>query len=420
MTRAHWTIMALLVAATPGSPAAAGGGEDAAKRARSVLRESPLVDGHNDAPWQVRERGKGRLDAVPLGQDTTTLDPPMDTDLPRLREGMVGGQFWSVYVPTSLAGPEAVRATLEQIDVVHRMVARHPEHLALARTADDVERIFADGRIASLMGIEGGHCIGGSPGALRMMYEAGARYTTLTHWRTTDWADAATDAPRHEGLSDFGEDLVREMNRLGMLVDLSHVSAETMRDAIRVSEAPVIFSHSGARAVNPHPRNVPDDVLRAVGRHGGVVMIDFFPAYVSQEVWRWEAAESAEEARLEVLHPGDPDAVEGGLARWREDHPRPKATLKQVVDHIEHVRDLAGVDALGIGGDFDGMAHAPEGLEDVSTYPALLTALARRDWSDEDLAKLAGRNILRVMREAEAVAERLREEREPLVRPVLQ
>lgn len=382
------------------------------EQARKLLERVPLIDGHNDVPWQYRERVKNRLDGIDLAKDTSTLDPPMHTDIPRLRQGGLGAQFWSVYVSAEdLEGPEAVVAVLEQIDVVHRLVARHPDTFELATTAADVERIHKAGRIASLIGMEGGHSIDNSLGTLRTLHAAGARYMTLTHSKNTDWADSATDAPAHGGLTRFGEEVVREMNRLGMLVDLSHVSPETMKEAIAVSEAPVIFSHSSARALTDHPRDVPDDVLRLLPGDGGVVMVTFVPSFVSEEVRQWNAREDAEEARLEALHPGDPDRVKADHEAWRQANPAPRATLAQVADHVEHVRRVAGADHVGIGSDFDGITSTPVGLEGVDDYPVLLAELLRRGWSEEDVSKAAGRNLLRVLREAERVAARLQKQR---------
>jgi membrane dipeptidase len=381
------------------------------ERARAVLRDTPLIDGHNDLPWQLRDRFDNHLESVDLGASTRELDPPLHTDIGRLREGGVGAQFWSVYIPVDLTGGDAVRATMEQIDVVHRMVERWPDALGMALTAADVERVFATGRVASLIGIEGGHSIGESLGALRMLYAAGARYMTLTHWKNTAWADAATDAPAHDGLTQFGEEVVREMNRLGMLVDLSHVSEETMNDALAVTAAPVIFSHSSARAVCGHVRNVPDAVLARLPANGGVVMVNFSSGFVSEKVRQWYATGRAERARIESLHPGDPTAQKQALDAWRKEHPQPRSTLAQVADHLDHIRKIAGVDHVGIGSDFDGISDPPRGLEDVAAYPALLAELLRRGWSEEDVARLAGGNILRVMRQAEQVAARLRAER---------
>lgn len=381
------------------------------RRVDRILSRTPLIDGHNDVPWQVRRRADMDLAGIPFESGTGELEPPMHTDIPRLREGRAGGVFWSVYVPTDLDGPEAVMTTLEQIDVVHRMIERYPQDLQLALTASEVRRAHRKGRIASLIGMEGGHSVGNSLGALRMMYAAGARYMTLTHWHHTDWADAATQPPVHEGLTDFGRSVVREMNRLGMLVDLSHVSAGTMRDALEVSEAPVIFSHSGAFAINPHPRNVPDDVLDAVKANGGVVMVDFLPTYVSAPVAASRAARRGEQARLEAVHLADSDAVQAGLEAWDEANPTPRSTLADVADHIDHIKARIGAAHIGIGSDFDGMGDQPDGLDDVSQVPALLVELLRRGYSDAEVAGIAGGNVLRVMAAAEAVAVRIQRER---------
>lgn len=401
------------------APAARGQGDadagegTAEQRMRQLLDRVPLVDGHNDLPWQLRARVDNQLGELDLRQDQSGLERPLHTDIPRLREGGVGAQFWSVYVPVEMEGASAVQAVFEQIDVVHRLAHRYPETFEIALTAADVERIHGAGKVASLIGMEGGHSIGDSLGVLRRTYDAGARYMTLTHWRGHHWADAATSPPEHGGLTPFGREVVREMNRLGMLVDLSHVSEQVMHDALEVSEAPVIFSHSSAKALTPHPRNVPDDVLRKLEDNGGVVMVTYVPGFVDEGVRQWWAARSAEEARLESLHPGDPEKVEGKLAAWTEENPSPGATLGDVADHIEHVREVAGVEHVGIGSDFDGIRSVPAGLEDVSTYPALLAELARRGWSDDELAALAGLNVLRVMREAEEVAARLQAQRPP-------
>ena len=381
------------------------------ERARKLLDRVPLVDGHNDLPWEYRKRAQNHMDKIDLRAGTAKLDPPMHTDIPRLRQGGLGGQFWSVYIPVETLGADAVQAVMEQIDDVHRLTERYPDTFELALTADDVVRIHKAGRIASLIGMEGGHSIHNSLAALRQLYAAGARYMTITHSKNTDWADSATDAPQHSGLTRFGEEVVREMNRLGMLVDLSHVSPETMRKAIAVSAAPVIFSHSSARALDDHPRNVPDDVLRLLPKNGGVVMVTFVPSFVSEAVRSWNAANDAEEARLKALYPGDPERVKREAEAWRKQHPAPRATLEQVADHVEHVRQVAGIDHVGIGSDFDGIETVPLGLENVADYPALFAELMRRGWSDEDLGKLAGLNVLRVFREAETVAARLRKER---------
>ena len=411
------TLLAAASVMALAAPALAQDAEDAARqeRVRRILSRTPLIDGHNDLPWALRQNHGNDPHAVDL---TTNLDAGTDlhTDIPRLRAGGVGGQFWSVYVPASLSPPDAAIATFEQIDTVKRIVAAHPDVFALAYTADDVVRIHRSGRIASLIGMEGGYSIADSLGLLREFYDAGARYITLTHSRTTTWADSATDAPKWGGLSPFGEEVIREMNRLGMMVDLSHVSEETMLDAMRVSAAPVIFSHSSARAVTDHPRNVPDSVLRLMAEDGGIVMVTFVPGFVSEEVRSWNAARAAEEARLKSLNPGTPDVVTAGLAAWTAAHPLPTATLADVADHIEHVRDVAGIDHVGIGGDFDGVDSLPIGLEGVETYPALLSELIRRGWSEADIRKLAGENLLRVMRAVEAVASSQRDQRPSLAR----
>ncbi len=380
--------------------------------AEAALEAAPVWDGHNDVPIQLR----GRFDNVLADfdfedtSDTGATHPAgraMHTDLARLREGEVGAQFWSVYVSPALEEPEAVQATIEQIDVTKRLIDRYPDDLALALTADDVEAAMGQGRIASLMGMEGGHSIGSSLAVLRQMYALGARYLSLTHSANTPWADSGTAAPEHDGLTDFGRDVVREMNRLGMLVDLSHVSDATMTHALDVATAPVIFSHSGARAVNGHARNVPDSGLRRLPENGGIVMVVALPAYISEEVRQWSAARSGEQARLRALWQGRPDLVEAGLAEWEAANPEPLATVSDMADHIDHVRRVAGIDHIGIGGDYDGMPTGPQGMEDVSGYPALFVELARRGYSQADLEKIASRNMMRVMRAAEARAAQL-------------
>ncbi|HEV2843237.1 MAG TPA: dipeptidase [Thermoanaerobaculia bacterium] len=381
------------------------------ERARKILREVPLIDGHNDLPWEYRQRVKNQLAKIDLRSDTSKLERPLHTDIPRLRRGGLGAQFWSVYIPVSIQGPEAVQTVMEQIDDVHRFAELYPDTFEVARTADDIVRIHKAGRIASLSGMEGGHSINNSLAALRQLYEAGARYMTITHSTNTDWADSATDAPKHGGLTRFGEEVIREMNRLGMLVDLSHVSPDTMKDALAVAQAPVIFSHSSARAVTDHPRNVPDDVLRLMPRNGGVVMVTFVPTFVSEQMRAWGAEVSAVEARFKALHPGDPDRVTRELESWRKANDPPRATLQQGADHIDHVRKVAGVDHVGIGSDFDGITSVPVGLEGVDDYPDLLAELMRRGWKDEEIRKLAGLNVLRVFREAEKVSQRLKKER---------
>ena len=385
------------------------GAQDA--RVDKILREVPLIDGHNDLPWQYRERVKNHLAQIDLRQDQSKIDKPLHTDIPRLKAGRVGGQFWSVYVPASLKGADAVQATLEQIDVVHRMTTAYPDTFALALTADDIVRIHKSGRIASLIGVEGGHSINNSLGALRMLHHAGARYMTLTHSENVDWADSATADPKLDGLSEFGKAVVAEMNRLGMLVDLSHVSPATMHDTLDVTAAPVIFSHSSARAVTGHQRNVPDDVLQRLKTNGGIVMVTFVPSFVSETVRVYGANRAAEEARLKQLHDGEPQNVKAGLEAWEKANPRPRATLNDVADHVEHVIKVAGEDHVGIGGDLDGISSTPAGLESVADYPKLFAELLRRGHSEERLKKLAGLNALRVMRATEAAAARLQKER---------
>lgn len=380
-------------------------------RVARILREVPLVDGHNDLPWEYRQRVQNRLARIDIRQDQSGGDNPLHTDIPRLRRGGVGAQFWSVYVPTSIRGADAVQTTLEQIDVVHRLAAIYPDTFEVARTADDVTRIHRAGKIASLIGVEGGHSINSSLAVLRGFYDAGARYMTLTHSHNVPWADSATDAPVHDGLTRFGREVIAEMNRLGMLVDLSHVSAKTMHDALDATAAPAIFSHSSVRALNGHPRNVPDDVLRRLPGNGGIIMITFVPSFVSETVRLWGAERAALKARLDSFHPGDPAAVDAGLKEWEAANPRPKATLADVADHVEHAIRVAGEDHVGMGGDFDGITTTPVGLESVADYPNLFAELLRRGHSEERLKKIAGLNALRVMRQAEAVAARLRKER---------
>ena len=380
-------------------------------RVERILREVPLIDGHNDLPWQYRERVKNQLAQIDLRQDQSKLAKPLHTDIPRLRAGLLGGQFWSVYVPATIKGADAVQATLEQIDVVHRINAAYPDTFALALTADDVTRIHKSGRIASLIGMEGGHSINNSLGTLRQFYASGARYMTLTHSLNNDWADAATDDPKHNGLTAFGKVVIGEMNRLGMLVDLSHVSPKTMHDALDASAAPVIFSHSSARAVTNHPRNVPDDVLQRMKQNGGVVMVTWVPSFVSERVRTWEGERSAIEARLKSLYSGQPDKVKAEMDAWRTANVRPRATLSDVADHIDHVIRVAGEDHVGIGADLDGIGTTPEHLESVADYPKLFTELLRRGRTEQQLRKLAGLNVLRAMKAAETVAARLQRER---------
>jgi len=377
-------------------------------RVAALLRTHPLVDGHNDLPWEARTQAGYDFDRLDLESRLATTC----TDLPRLREGGVGAQFWSVFVPSGLQGDAAVTATLEQVDAVHQMIGRYSARLGLARTAAEVERVFASGRVASLMGAEGGHQIGCSLGTLRMLYVLGVRYLTLTHNDNVPWADSATDQPVLGGLSPFGRAVVAEMNRLGMLVDLSHVSADTMRDALSATGAPAIFSHSNARSVCDMPRNVPDEVLQAMSSGGGVCMVTFVPEFLSPAAAAWRNGAEQAAAAVEV-RAADYEAFRAFTAGYTVDHPKPNATIADVVRHIDHVREVAGVDAVGIGGDFDGTDTYPLGLEDVSGYPRLFEALADRGWSDEDLVKLAGANVLRVMRDAEAVARDLQASRGP-------
>ncbi|HEV3381805.1 MAG TPA: dipeptidase [Trebonia sp.] len=367
---------------------------------RSMLTRFPLIDGHNDLPWEIRDLyGKD-----PKAANLTRRLPNTHTDIPRLVEGGVGGQFWSVYVPGTLARDEAVTAVLEQIDIVHRMIGTYPDRFQLALTSGDVDRAFSSGKIASLLGAEGGHSIGGSLGVLRTLHQLGVRYMTLTHNQNTGWADSATDEPDAGGLNDFGREVVREMQRLGMLVDLSHVAPSTMNDALDVAQAPLIFSHSSAKAICDHPRNVPDEVLERLKANGGVCMVTFVPSFVSQECADWFNGLRAEAKSRGV----DPKNIHdmSAIVRpgYEKAHPEPAATLAQVADHVEHVREVAGLEHVGLGGDYDGTPSLPVGLQDVSRYPALFAELLRRGWSEPDCEALAGANVLRVLRDAEAVA----------------
>lgn len=376
-------------------------------RALNVLATTPLIDGHNDLPWEIRTDSLApyNVDLYDLRVKTRGM-----TDIDRLRAGHAGAQFWSVYIPGDLTGMTMARAQAEQIDIAKRIIARYPDIFVEARTATDIRRAFADKKIASLIGMEGGHAIENSLALLRMDYDLGARYMTLTHNVTLDWADAALGAQTHGGLTSFGKEVVREMNRLGMLVDLSHVSPATMSDALDVTEAPVIFSHSAARALVDHPRNVPDSILRRLPANGGVVMVTFVPSFVSSEYHEFDN-------RLEAMRSGTTDsaAARAAIREYERVNPRPKAALAQVADHIEHVRRVAGIDHVGIGSDFDGITDTPTGLEDVSKFPALFAELARRGWSDADLRKLAGENVLRTLERAEAAAARLQKSRGPSI-----
>jgi membrane dipeptidase len=402
--------LAVIVTGAAGSPLDAQD-DPALARARRLLASTPLIDGHNDLVWEIRTSPTSPRDVGAYDLRRTT---PGHTDLARLKAGQVGGQFWSIYVPGEAKDSGFARIQLEEFDIARRVVARYPDRLALALTADDIEREFKRGRVASLLGMEGGHVLENSLGALRAYYDLGARYLTLTHNVTLDWADAAADSARHGGLTEFGREVVREMNRLGMLVDLSHVSPGTMSDALDVAEAPVIFSHSSARALTNHVRNVPDSILRRLDANGGVVMVTFVGAFVSQEVADYEAAYAREAAAVQAT--GADTAAH--MREWEGTHARPAATLAQVADHLDHVRQVAGPDHVGIGSDFDGFDHPPVGLEDVSRFPYLFAELIRRGWSDDDLRKLAGRNVLRVLRQAEATAARLRRERQPSTRTI--
>ena len=367
-----------------------------------ILKRTPLIDGHNDLPWAVRDDHDSRIEGLESGTDR--WEPPLMTDMARLRAGRVGGQFWSVYILGTTTGDEAIRTTVEQIDTARRIIEAYPQHLELARTADDMVRIHRAGRIGSLLGVEGGRQMGGSMAALRQFYNLGVRYMTLTHNQTTEWGDSATDEPKHDGLSPFGVEVVKEMNRLGMLVDLSHVSPAVMRDAIAATRAPVIFSHSDVSALNPHPRNVPDDVLRLLPANGGVVMITFVPPFLAPESWAWSRNRSGEEARLKALYPYSTARVEAGLKNWEAANPRPQVHVPAVADHIEHAVRVAGHDHVGIGGDLDGISTTVVGLDSADDYPNLFAELIRRGWSDANLAKLAGGNVLRALRRAEEVA----------------
>ncbi|WP_120716085.1 dipeptidase [Tsuneonella amylolytica] len=396
-------LAALLVS----SPALAAPDPEAV--AAAALKSTPVWDGHNDVPEQFRERYRNMIAGVDFDDTRGTADEeagkgPMHTDLRRAAEGRLGAQFWSVYVSADLSEQQAVQATLEQIDVMKRLIARNPGRMEFVTTADGAKRAMRAGRLASLIGMEGGHSIGSSLAVLRQMHALGARYLTLTHSKNTPWADSATDAPSHNGLTGFGKDVVHEMNRLGMLVDLSHVSEKTMMDALDVSGAPVIFSHSGARAVNGHARNVPDSVLGRLPANGGLVMAVGYPDFLSETRRQWSASSAGEEARLKSLWRGDPAAVADGMQAWRAANPKIMATVSDWADHIDHIRKVAGTDHVGLGGDYDGMETGPVGAEDVTGYPALFAELARRGYTKTDLEKIAGGNIERVLRAAEAYA----------------
>lgn len=398
--------------------------DPALEEALIALDIAPVFDGHNDVPYQLRIRYENQIEGFDFTDTSGTgANHPqgrvMQTDLDRLTEGRVGAQFWSVFVSVNQSEADAVRQTMEQIDVIKRLIDNYPGQMAYADNADAIENAMANGRLASIIGMEGGHSIGSSLAVLRQMYDLGARYMTLTHFKNTPWADSATDDPVHGGLSDFGLNVVREMNRLGMLVDLSHVSEETMLDALDVARAPVIFSHSGARAVNGHPRNVPDSVLQRLTGNGGIVMVDAVPGYLNEERRLWFAERVAMEARQNSLFPGQPDIVAGAMADWDTANPEPVTTIGHMADHIDHIRDLIGIEYIGIGGDFDGIPNGPVGFEDVSDYPQLFAELVRRGYSQVELELIASRNALRVLREAERFAASVRDQRplETLIAP---
>jgi membrane dipeptidase len=404
----------LLLTLFMAQPASAQSKDRALEHARKLLKSAPLIDGHNDLPWAIRESKTAPRDVEAYDLRARTAG---HTDFDRLAAGGVGAQFWSIYIPGENKDSGYAKTQLEEFDIARRMIARYPEKLTLALTADDIERSFKRKRIASMLGMEGGHAIENSLGALRAYYDLGARYLTLTHNVTLDWADAALDSVRHNGLTEFGREVVREMNRLGMLVDLSHVSPATMSDALDITQAPVIFSHSSARALTDHPRNVPDSILARLPKNGGVVMVTFVPAFVSPEAAAWDerVREQWQGVKASVSDTAEQRRV---VEEWKATHPQPRASLQQVADHIEHVRKVAGIDHVGIGSDFDGIDTTPEGLEDVSKFPELFAELIRRGWSDGDLKKLAGGNLLRAFREAEKTAVRLQKTTVPSTRTI--
>ena len=402
MKQAITAILAMVLSATPlAAQKVQTTPEDAAA---TILSRHPLIDGHNDTPEQLRDLFGNDFSKFDLNALPPEVVAKTHTDIPKLRAGKVGGQYWSVWVDPALPKHEAVTRTLEQIDTVKRMVTAYPETFRLALTANDVEAAIKAKRIASLIGMEGGHSIGSSLAILREMYRSGARYMTITHFLTTDWADSATDAPKHDGLAPFGVEVIAEMNRLGMIADISHVSEATMHDALDVTKAPVLFTHSNARALLDHPRNVLDSVLKRLPQNGGVVMVTFVPVYLSKDVLDWERERAAQAARFKSAFVGDPEGEKAALDGWIAANPSPKATIAQVADHIDHIRKVAGIDHIGIGGDFGGVDTLPEGLGDVSTYPALFAELLRRGYTEVELAKIAQGNVLRVMRAVEAVA----------------
>ncbi len=400
----------LVCAAFATSSADAQAADSNLARAKRILRTTPLVDGHNDLAWRIREDKHTPRDVEAYNLRHQT---PGHTDLARMKEGMVGAQFWSVYIPGEIKDSGYARVQLEEIDIARRFIAKYPERLAFATRAADIRYDFSQGKVASFLGMEGGHAIENSLGALRAYYDMGVRYMTLTHNVTLDWADAALDEPKHGGLTPFGKEVVREMNRLGMLVDLAHVSPGTMSAALDASEAPVIFSHSGARALVDHPRDVPDSILARLPKNGGIVMVPFVNVFVSAKVRAHDVAEEQASKDAKAKFGSDTAAVERELSEWRTAHPPIRASIADVADHIEHVRDIAGIDHVGIGSDFDGIDDVIPGLENVSKFPYLLAELARRGWSDADLRKVAGENFIRVFTQAETVAARLQKERKP-------
>ena len=405
-------LLVALVAFALAAPARASAQESDANlaRAKRILRTTPLIDGHNDLAWRIREDKQAPRDVEAYDLRKRA---PGHTDLARMKAGMLGAQFWSVYVPGEIRDSGYARVQLEEIDIARRFIEKYPARLAFATHASDIRKDFAQGKVASFLGMEGGHAIENSLGALRAYYDLGVRYMTLTHNVTLDWADAALDTAKHGGLTPFGKEVVREMNRLGMLVDLAHVSPGTMSAALDVSEAPVIFSHSGARALVDHPRNVPDSILARLPKNGGIVMVPFVNSFVSPEVHVHDLAQDSAAKAAARKFPNDTAAIRGEMSAWRAAHPLPLATLAQVADQIEHVRDIAGIDHVGIGSDFDGFEDVIPGLEDVSRFPYLLAELARRGWSDADLRKVTGENFIRVFTQAEVVSRRLRKERAP-------
>jgi microsomal dipeptidase-like Zn-dependent dipeptidase len=398
-------ILLLAAQASPAAPRILGANPQIARRIERALAKTPVIDGHNDLAWELRDLHEAKVEAVDLATDTAHLPNPLQTDIPRLRKGHVGGQFWSVWIPADATGPRAVEMTLEEIDIVRRVVAAHPSTFELASTAADIRRIEKAGRIASLIGVEGGHQIDGRLSVLRQYRALGVAYMTLTHGKSLNWADSSTDAPRANGLTDFGRQVIAEMNRIGMIVDVSHVSDATIAAALAATKAPVIASHSSARALADAPRNIPDDLLRAIGANGGVVMVNFYPSFLSAEWRAWDVARSAYAKSV-----GVPANVYGAkspapLVAWDAAHTEPQVTAVTVADHVDHIAKIAGHDHVGIGGDFDGIqGTGPTGMTGVDGYPLLFAELARRGWTDADLAKLSGGNILRVMEQVESVA----------------